>query len=85
MKKIKKEIKNIILQSPFKTDWSHAKSTKKWLLKLKPDADIALQIAALTHDIERGLKSNLDKSSKKFNNYENHKKIHSEKKCKNNC
>jgi len=82
IKKIEEEIKNIISKSPFKTDWAHAKSTRKWVMKLKPDADISLQIAALAHDIERGLKSSLDKSSKKFDNYKDYKKIHSEKSAK---
>ncbi len=34
-------------------DPRHAENTLDWLLKLKPDADEALQIAALGHDIER--------------------------------
>lgn len=34
-------------------DPEHAQNTLEWLLKLKPDADEALQIAALGHDIER--------------------------------
>lgn len=31
----------------------HAKSTLKFLLMLKPNADLALRIAALAHDVER--------------------------------
>ena len=33
----------------------HAQNTLEWLLKLKPDADETLQIAALGHDIERAM------------------------------
>jgi hypothetical protein len=82
-KKLEKEILNIISNSPVKTDLSHAKSTKKWILKLKPDADYAIQISALAHDIERGLKPDYDnKTKEKFDNYEEHKRIHSERSAK---
>jgi hypothetical protein len=36
-------------------DLRHAENTLEWLLRLKPDANEALQIAALGHDIERAL------------------------------
>ncbi len=36
-------------------DPSHAEDTLKWLLRLSPRADEALQIAALAHDIERAV------------------------------
>jgi hypothetical protein len=36
-------------------DLRHAENTLEWLLRLKPDADETLQIAALGHDIERAL------------------------------
>ncbi|WP_292408722.1 MULTISPECIES: hypothetical protein [unclassified Methanoculleus] len=36
-------------------DPAHAKDTLRWLLFLCPDADDALRIAALGHDIERTL------------------------------
>lgn len=36
-------------------DPGHADNTLEWLLRLKPYADEALQIAALGHDIERSL------------------------------
>ena len=78
--KLENEILNIISKSPVKTDLFHAKSTRKWILKLKPNADYALQISALSHDIERGSEPNYcNKTKKKFDNYKNHKLIHSEK------
>jgi len=49
----KREIRVIIAQSSVPEDPSHAENTLQWLLKIKPDADDALQIAALAHDIDR--------------------------------
>jgi hypothetical protein len=80
---LEKEILEIISKSPIKTDLLHAKSTRKWVLRLKPDADYALQISALAHDIERGLEPNYhNKTKEKFDNYEKHKRTHSEKSAK---
>lgn len=80
---LKDEIKKIISKSPVKTDLAHSESTRKWILKLKPDADSALQIAALTHDIERAYESEYyNKTKEKFDNYQEHKRIHSEKSAK---
>ena len=47
-------IDEIISQSPFPEDIFHSINTLEWVHKLAPDADSALQIAALGHDIERG-------------------------------
>lgn len=52
---IKKEIEGILPNSPLGFEPMHSKLTLKWLLKLKPDADEALQIAALAHDIDRAV------------------------------
>ena len=52
----KQEIRAVIGGSKVPEDVRHAENTLDWLLKLKPDADEALQIAALGHDIERALK-----------------------------
>lgn len=51
---IKKEIEEIFKKSPLSNDSDHSKHTLECLLKLKPDADEVLQIAALAHDIQRG-------------------------------
>lgn len=51
---IKKEIEDIISKSPLEFDLNHARWTLECLLKIKPDADETLQIAAFAHDIERG-------------------------------
>ena len=52
---IKKRIEEIIRKSPVPEDPIHSKNTLEWVLRLKPDADEALQIAALGHDIERAI------------------------------
>ncbi len=52
---MKKAIAKIVQGSTVPEDIVHSKNTLRWLLKLKPDADEALQIAALGHDIERAI------------------------------
>ncbi len=52
---LKKKIEDIIKKSSIPEDPLHSKNTLKWLLKLKPNADEALKIAALGHDIERAI------------------------------
>lgn len=42
------------LQKPLvRADWEHALDTWQWVLRLRPLATIAVQVAALMHDIER--------------------------------
>ena len=36
-----------------RADYNHARDTWQWLLRLTPDAGLALQLAALFHDVER--------------------------------
>lgn len=55
IEKAKKTITSIVSQSSVPEDPVHSNNTLQWLLRLKPDADEALQIAALGHDIERAL------------------------------
>jgi len=52
---VKNKIAGIIKKSQVPEDPIHSKNTLEWLLKLKPDADDALKIAALGHDIERAI------------------------------
>ncbi len=72
----KQKIRAIISMSSVPEDPIHAENVLKWLLKLKPDADEALQIAALAHDIdradERGKVQQAD-----FNDYNEFKAAHS--------
>ena len=55
IKRLKNRVRSIISGSEVPEDPLHAQNTLEWLLKLKPDADETLQIAALGHDIERAM------------------------------
>jgi len=72
---IKKEIEKLTKKSFVKQDYIHSQSVWKWVLRLKPDADIALQIAALGHDIDRCFE---DKGIKRedYEIYDEYKKQH---------
>ena len=72
---IKNEILNVLSNSRFETEQKHAILTYNWVLKLKPDANYELQIAALAHDIERGVYDDIVAS--KFDSYDDYKKQHS--------
>lgn len=48
-------IRKILKDSPLDFEPIHADLTLKWVLKIKPDADDALQIAAFGHDIDRAV------------------------------
>lgn len=49
----KRKIRALIAGSRVPEDPRHADNTLEWLLRLEPDADQALQLAALAHDIDR--------------------------------
>ena len=49
----KERIRACVSRSPVPEDVMHAENVLQWVLRLAPDADDALQIAALAHDIER--------------------------------
>jgi hypothetical protein len=53
----KQAIRSAIARSRVPEDRFHAENTREWLLKLNPDADEALRIAALGHDIDRAMES----------------------------
>jgi len=72
---ILEEIEMITKNAMDKTEYSHSQSVWQWVLKLKPDADIALQIAALGHDIDRSF-GNYRKMKAKFATYDEYKKEH---------
>ena len=76
IKKIEEVIIKQIAKSEIPEDYVHSKDTVKWLLKIKPDADIALKIAALGHDIERSL-GNKKVKRVDYKNYDEFKKAHS--------
>jgi len=76
IKKIEDVIKNQIAKSEIPEDFAHSKDTVKWLVKIKPDADVNLKIAALGHDIERSLGHKKVKRED-YNSYDEFKKAHS--------
>jgi hypothetical protein len=53
----KQRIREIIAGSRVPEDPRHAENTLKWLFRLEPKADQALQIAALAHDIDRAVET----------------------------
>ena len=71
----KKQIRAIISKSSVPEDPRHADNVLEWLLKLKPDADDALQIAALAHDIDRADDQTKIKRAD-FNDYDQFKAAH---------
>lgn len=70
---IKSEVEKIIINSRCKTDWQHANLTLEWVLKIKPDVDEALKIAAYAHDIERGVPMDNRPKHEDFSNYDEYK------------
>ncbi len=72
---VKKRIEEIIRTSPVPEDPIHAKNTLEWLLWLKPDAEEALQIAALGHDIERAIEERKVRQGD-YKNYDEFKDAH---------
>lgn len=81
IKAAEKEIEEVISKSPLKVDVLHSKLTKKWVLELKPDANEALQIAALAHDIDRGA-TGITEGDADFSDYNDFKKKHAERSAK---
>jgi len=49
----KRKIRAVISKSGVPEDPVHAENVLDWVLQLRSDADEALQIAALSHDIDR--------------------------------
>ena len=74
---IKKEIELILPKSPLDFELIHAQLVLKWVLKLKPDADEALKIAALAHDIDRAITGITEKDLSDYSKINEFKKEHS--------
>ena len=75
IEKAKQKIRAVIAKSKVPEDPHHAENTLDWLLRLAPDADDALQIAALAHDIERAIETQKIQRSD-FNDYDAFKAAH---------
>lgn len=74
---IKKEIENILPNSPLDFELKHSELVLKWVLNLKPDANESLKIAALSHDIDRAITKITEKDLKDFSKIDEFKKEHS--------
>jgi len=71
----KQKIRLIIADSQVPEDPCHADNTLEWLLRLEPDADDALQLAALAHDIDRAIEGAKTKRAD-FDSYDAFKAAH---------
>jgi hypothetical protein len=52
---VARRIREVIAGSAVPEDPDHSRNTLEWLLELDPEADAALQIAAVGHDIDRAV------------------------------
>ncbi len=57
LEQVRIRIREVIAGSSVPEDPGHSINTLDWLLKLQPDADEALQLAALGHDIDRAVEA----------------------------
>ncbi|MFA6098804.1 MAG: HD domain-containing protein [Patescibacteria group bacterium] len=73
---VKKKIEELTKKSVAEEDYVHSQLTWKNVLKLKTNADIALQVAALGHDIDRSFPERRVKKED-FKDYNEYKKQHS--------
>lgn len=74
---IKNYITSLIKDAPKQNFvYPHLYYTEKWVLKLKPNADYALRLAALLHDIDRAFMKNRIKG-KNIRYYKRYKSKHS--------
>jgi hypothetical protein len=71
----KQKIRLVIAGSQVPEDPRHADNTLEWLLHLEPDANEALQLAALAHDIDRAI-ADIRVRRTDFDNYDAFKAAH---------
>lgn len=77
LEQIRDKILYALSKSDLALEANHGENTLKWVLEIKPDASIALQIAALGHDIERSRSDRY--RSEDFTDHSEYKRLHSEK------
>jgi hypothetical protein len=73
---IKDEIEAILPKSPIESDLTHSRLVLKWVLVLKPEADDAFKIAALSHDIDRAMTGITEKDLVDYSKIDEFKKAH---------
>lgn len=71
----KGRIRAVIAGSSVPEDPRHAENTLEWLLKIDPEADHSLQVAALAHDIDRAVGDQKVRRAD-FNDYDAFKDAH---------
>jgi hypothetical protein len=71
----RRRITRVIGGSSVPEDPGHASNTLEWLLRLDPDADAALQLAALGHDIDRAVAARKVQRTD-FDDYDDFKAAH---------
>lgn len=81
LRSVWKEVEDIIRRSPVPEDPIHAKNTLYWLLRLYPEADENLKLAAFAHDIERAIPEKKVKRED-FPDYDSFKMAHAENSAK---
>lgn len=72
---VRTRIDEIMAASPYPEDVFHSINTLEWVQKLHPEADEALQIAALGHDIERGMPDRIV-HAKHYESFDEYKQAH---------
>ena len=72
---VKMKIEKIIKKSMIPEDPIHSKNTLEWLIRINPNPGIALQVAALGHDIERAIVNRKVRRSD-YRNYNDFKNAH---------
>jgi len=75
--RLKKKIDELVVQSPYPEEPFHSINTHEWLLILHPEADTALQMAALGHDIERAVPER-KVSAANFETYDEYMEAHAQ-------
>jgi hypothetical protein len=74
---VQQEVESILPRSPLDFELVHSRLVLKWVCILRPDADEALKIAALSHDIDRAVTGITEKDLKDFSKLNEFKKEHS--------
>lgn len=73
---VRKEVEAILPRSPIDFELAHSRLVLKWVLRLKPDADEALRIAAFAHDMERAVTRITEKDLKDYSKIDAFKREH---------
>ncbi len=76
-KQAEQAILEILKRSAVPEDYAHALNVRDWVRRLKPDAGVALELAALGHDLERALADRKVQRAD-FDSYDAFKRAHAE-------